>query len=598
MQQKDKTVVSRYEPASDAVLWVDSRNKKLKFRGDSGWETVNDGQHDDNAKDIAALKKETATIKTSVTKVSKSVTTLSEELDSAKSEVEADIKEMEAKASELEEKTSELGASVDAVKEDTKANAENIETNAQDISANAGNIKKNAEEIDSLKLTPVTYAELKALRDGGKLTAGVQYRITDYACTTVQAYTRSAGHCYDIVVTADDTETLNENVRAILHEGDTYFADNDLSAWELKYTIDNDAERFAWADATDGKGVVFYMKDEFGNECPYDFKNIQFKRCKVTAGKDSLSSLDGMYLGMEAVSQTGLTLAASDYIWCYTFSMASYELDGEELTVDYTVQTDSSLNNRKSYDPDGGGYAHPVIYCENNRIAVYRTGVIVDDGTTTQPQSLNDIVLQDVPKYYEGDDQIQARVEFNSCAGNTFGMGCHGISALENFSNNTFGNWCYSNTFGNWCYSNTFGNWCYSNTFGDGYDSNTFGDSCYSNTFGDGCDSNTFGDGCNYNTFGDSCYSNTFGNWCYHNSITQSPDGATDVFARHNILDNGVAYVTLTSDETIDSTTYIQNVHICQGVKGTSSGVKTVTVSRGLAYQTEVKAAGSVTVEV
>jgi len=25
-----------------------------------------------------------------------------------------------------------------------------------------------------------------------------------------------------------------------------------------------------------GKGVIYYMKDEFGNECPYDFKNIVY----------------------------------------------------------------------------------------------------------------------------------------------------------------------------------------------------------------------------------------------------------------------------------------------------------------------------------
>jgi hypothetical protein len=27
-----------------------------------------------------------------------------------------------------------------------------------------------------------------------------------------------------------------------------------------------------------GKGIIYYMKDEYNNECPYDFKNIQFIR--------------------------------------------------------------------------------------------------------------------------------------------------------------------------------------------------------------------------------------------------------------------------------------------------------------------------------
>jgi hypothetical protein len=51
-----------------------------------------------------------------------------------------------------------------------------------------------------------------------------------------------------------------------------------IPAWELKYCFDNDINRFAWADPSEGKGVIYYMKDEHGNECPYDFKNIQFLR--------------------------------------------------------------------------------------------------------------------------------------------------------------------------------------------------------------------------------------------------------------------------------------------------------------------------------
>ena len=50
-----------------------------------------------------------------------------------------------------------------------------------------------------------------------------------------------------------------------------------LYTWELKYTLDNDFNKFDWADSN-GKGVIYYMKDEYGNEAPYDFKNVKFKR--------------------------------------------------------------------------------------------------------------------------------------------------------------------------------------------------------------------------------------------------------------------------------------------------------------------------------
>ncbi len=396
-------------------------------------------------------------------------------------------------------------------------------------------------------ITEITYAELRELRDNGELIPGMQYRITDYVTTTTQFDTRSAGHQFDIIVTADSTNTLNENARAAVHKGDDYFgfagsptvvakrfidewegeehefeydtwtypsvfdhtgyledgtpvvyinnldnvekgtedeftdyykyvgretwndiecdvwqryswglADDNpthypsesyvlttrtivggkftglqsgekykLSAWEIKYSIDNDADKFGWADDSfkkykvlqlldprstisdtrpiyymrypkfddtennwyawvyldtskkhiyeitendltefdqweqiflksefvrvgdqisvpyygramrvnevgdvttsvrEGKGVIYYMKDEWGNECPYDFKNIQFKRYKVAdcSRYGEASSLHDQYLGIiGSWNEDILSIEdESDYIWCYTF---------------------------------------------------------------------------------------------------------------------------------------------------------------------------------------------------------------------------------------------------------------------------------------
>lgn len=73
------------------------------------------------------------------------------------------------------------------------------------------------------EVVKITYSELKALRDNSKLIPGQQYRIIDYVTTTAQENTQSAGHQFDIIVTADDEKTLNENARAAIHEGDEYF---------------------------------------------------------------------------------------------------------------------------------------------------------------------------------------------------------------------------------------------------------------------------------------------------------------------------------------------------------------------------------------
>ena len=56
--------------------------------------------------------------------------------------------------------------------------------------------------------------------------------------------------------------------------------------------MDNDKKRFAWADNSSvGRGVVYYMKDEFNNECPYDFKNIQYKLYSIDTGATSATTV-------------------------------------------------------------------------------------------------------------------------------------------------------------------------------------------------------------------------------------------------------------------------------------------------------------------
>lgn len=92
-----------------------------------------------------------------------------------------------------------------------------------------------------------------------------------------------------------------------------------LPAWELKYSLDNDTMRFVWADEDSGKGVIYYLKDDWNNECPYDFKNIQFKRGSEWQS-DHPEFLE--YLG----------LVQDDTEWFYTFSWINENLEVEDLT--------------------------------------------------------------------------------------------------------------------------------------------------------------------------------------------------------------------------------------------------------------------------
>ena len=332
-------------------------------------------------------------------------------------------------------------AELETGKQDTLTAGNGISIKGNVISAIGGGVG----DIDSL-ITPITYVELVALRDSSSLVAGMQYRITNYACTTTQENTQSAGHPFDIIVTADSENTLNEKARAIQHEGDTYFADCDLNAWKIWYCLDNDNTRFLWADSTNGKGVIYRMIDEWNNDVPYDFKNIQFARDWSAIAPDS-----------------GL----AGTIYCYTFSVF---LNGfsENATAN-----DESIKAKKCIKSDGEGMFG------NNVIRTYQDSV--------DNYLLNNIIFVT--------DWSSFAVRHYS---NSFGDSCY---------SNSFGDSCNSNSFGDGCNYNSFGNGCNYNSFGNGYNYNSFGNSCNYIKFASSSSATTkynyyrqnhFGDGCQY----------------------------------------------------------------------------------------------------
>ena len=74
------------------------------------------------------------------------------------------------------------------------------------------------------QMEAVTWSELVDLRDDGELVPGMRYRITDFVTTVDQTDCQSAGHPFDIIVTAISSNALDENARAALpSNGDDYF---------------------------------------------------------------------------------------------------------------------------------------------------------------------------------------------------------------------------------------------------------------------------------------------------------------------------------------------------------------------------------------
>ena len=472
------------------------------------------------------------------------------------------------------------------------------------------------------KINLITYDEIKTLREQSKLKPGQFYRIIDYVTTTTQTNTQSAGHPFDIIVLATDVNTLNENAKAIKHEGDTYFANSDLDAWEIKYDLDNDTSKYAWADETNGKGVIFYMKDEWNNECPYDFKNVQFKRWAVTDVQDSnfdSTTLDDLkrifvydndnskFITRYACENSNLLYGSTTHVvngndsdWYYTFSTFKY--DG--IYALNEIEDASTKGNNFYNDKDGCG-------CFGNSIKPYYNNMVSNEEGINGAQYLNNIVFNGFYDTFEDGNALHCfanSIGYNSynmtfgnnCYYNTFGNNCYYHTFGNNCWFNTFGNICYYNTFGEECTDNSFGNSCTSNTFGNSCYYNTFGNSCWDNTFAEFCTNNSFGNGssrntfgntCHHNTFGEECTDNSFGNSCYDNIFVKSCYNNTFVtycsyntfgnsvgyvtleknYSNYIIVESGNRYITLTSSQETSVSQVLRNITIAQGVNNSTS---------------------------
>ena len=466
-------------------------------------------------------------------------------------------------------------------------------------------------------LIPITYSELVSLRNSSGLYPGATYRITDYRCSSSDANTAVASNKFDILVKAIDTNKLSEHCGAMRNASDTYFPTvTDFDAWEVWYCLDNDTTRFGWA-STSGKGVIYRLIDEFGNDCPYDFKNIKFKRSSewfsnhVDWGKNL----------------SGGTVLTNERQY-FTFSLANGNFNGVDLSINYHNKQKCFKfyqNKIAPYYSDGVQKLNGNVFvlktidntgCNNNTFGINCHSNTFGDSchSNTFENSCNSNDFGNGChsnifgiNCHSNTFGAGCNINFfgNSCANNTFGAncttnffgsGCYSNNFRNGCSFNTFENDCSSNNFGannvsntfeNGCISNTFGANCGSNTFGNNSRSNKFGDSCSYNFFGNYCGANTFGNGCSYNTFGNDCGGNKFGNACGYNTFGNScydnifgiSSTALRSYFRYNCFEDGVQHVAFRTTQTTSSTVFLQNITIHRGVKGSSDAILTISVT-------------------
>ena len=112
----------------------------------------------------------------------------------------------------------------------------------------------------------VTYTGLITLITKKELLPGCLYKITDYQTKVTGNGCYSNEQTLTLLVMAISEERLSPN---------GYIIDSKGYIYEVKYHVDNDTNRFAFASKS-GKGTIYWMKDTNNNEAPFDFISIKW----------------------------------------------------------------------------------------------------------------------------------------------------------------------------------------------------------------------------------------------------------------------------------------------------------------------------------
>ena len=494
---------------------------------------------------------------------------------------------------ELVDRVDELSEQVESCCEGLS----DVESQVEELSANV-----NAESK--------TYAQLKALKTAGKLVAGTRYRITDFVTMTNPSLTdvSGAGHPFDLIVTAISGSEFSENAEACLHDGDTYFLKSDLGAWKIKYCFDNDNERYEWANASSGRGVIFYMKDEWGNECSYDFKNVLFaryKRAQYTASDAGLTpygitsgSVPWRVLSEQVasgfmpsfVTNTALTgdffdtLGTSEIFpnsLTDSASVFDYHMTTVGQTTDYVILNLIYVNTSNSV-------RRYTVKLEGNATSTKKwfytfsslNGVSLTDGATVYDASVlgsapeeATVAYGNVIKPYFEENGLPFMLNGvvliddvpDNCFGNFFDRNCRNVTAGNDFSLNKIGAGCRDLIFGNSCRSNVIGNDCYNVYVGRACENNVIESSVSDVTMLNECEFVKIGSSCRYLTIGSNCSAITFGEKCTYCILISESTSVKIGKSCNNI------YV-CASSERIDIAASCRNIWIAPGCSSLSFG--------------------------
>lgn len=353
-----------------------------------------------------------------------------------------------------------------------------------------------------------TYAELVQMATDGQLIKGMRYRMTDYETMTSQSGTTSAGHPFDLILTALDEYSFSERCSAVrsARDLDGYFAEHNIAAWDVWYDIANNQKRFAWA-VTKGSSISV-----------------------------DLSSVDAS-LGVVTANYVGTIEWDGDTYAKWDFYLAPAQVDASFLTTSTTPavgDTTAFLYAEQGGEALANPLPAPIVAVQNNpddgKGVIFR---MIDENRNDCGYDFKNIqFFRKVDEY----GYIYPEAP-NDTAVYTFGFARYtdGVLTLSDFSRNAHDNTIigggllpnnvlFDNKQGgeapdDTIHDNHFAYMCKDNTIANGASSCSFGYFCVNNEFFGAAFNCTLGEGCANNKFYNDIRNTSFGNYCRDNRI-------------------------------------------------------------------------------
>lgn len=195
--------------------------------------------------------------------------------------------------------------------------------------------------IKSSMINILTYAELKSKISESKLNQGAFYVISDYS-TKIKSEVKNAELklnpvSFKIMVQALSNSRISKSAKIV--DGPT-----GSEGWEVMYDID--PKLCSWA-ADDSTGVIYWMRDENGNEAPFDFKSILFKRYRVAKSANTIASL------LECVPNTPIRTLYKMKDYQYVRDILSEQMCGiKNLTFNYELKLSEESDYFSAIGPE------------------------------------------------------------------------------------------------------------------------------------------------------------------------------------------------------------------------------------------------------